>query len=77
MCLRCVECRAGTIYLRASLKWIAGLYGFFLVWLCCSGYFMVEMVGGGGKGGGPFFSLVAVSFLGGWMSAVGFLCYNF
>ncbi len=26
-----MECRAGTIYLRASLKWIAGLYGFFFL----------------------------------------------
>jgi hypothetical protein len=36
--------------------------------------------GGGGEGGNPLFfllSLVAVSFLGGWMSAVGFLCYIF
>ncbi len=29
--LRCVECRAGTIYLSVSLEWVAGLYGFFLV----------------------------------------------
>ncbi len=28
--LRCVECRAGTIYLSASLGWVAGLYRFFL-----------------------------------------------
>jgi len=41
-----VECRAGVIYLRASLEWMAGLYGFFLVWLCCGGYGTVEMVGG-------------------------------
>jgi hypothetical protein len=27
--LRCVECRSGTIYLSASLGWVAGLYGFF------------------------------------------------
>ncbi len=26
--LRCVECRAGTIYLSASLGWVAGLYRF-------------------------------------------------
>jgi hypothetical protein len=26
---RCVECRSGTIYLSASLGWVAGLYGFF------------------------------------------------
>ena len=29
--LRCVECRAGTIYLSARLGWVAGLYRFFLV----------------------------------------------
>ncbi len=28
--VRCVECRAGTIYLSASLGWVAGLYRFFL-----------------------------------------------
>ncbi len=27
--LRCVECRSGTIYLSASLGWVAGLYRFF------------------------------------------------
>ncbi len=30
--LRCVECRAGTIYLSASLGWVAGLYRFFFFW---------------------------------------------
>ena len=30
--LRFVECRAGTIYLGASLGWVAGLYGFFFFW---------------------------------------------
>ncbi len=29
--LRCVECRSGTIYLSASLGWVAGLYRFFLL----------------------------------------------
>ena len=29
-----MECRAGTIYLRASLKWMAGLYGFFFLSGC-------------------------------------------
>ncbi len=29
--LRCVECRAGTIYLSVGLEWVAGLYGFFLL----------------------------------------------
>jgi hypothetical protein len=30
--LRCVECRSGTIYLSASLGWVAGLYRFFVSW---------------------------------------------
>ncbi len=45
--LRCVECRAGTIYLSASLKWMAGLFRFSLFRRCCSGCGTVEMVGGG------------------------------
>ena len=31
--LRCVECRSGTIYLSASLGWVAGLYGFSFSWV--------------------------------------------
>ncbi len=27
--LRCMECRSGTIYLSASLGWVAGLYMIF------------------------------------------------
>jgi hypothetical protein len=42
-----VECRAGTIYLSASLEWMAGLFRFSLSWRCCSGCGTVEMVGGG------------------------------
>ncbi len=30
--VRCVECRAGTIYLSVGLEWVAGLYGFFFSW---------------------------------------------
>jgi hypothetical protein len=30
--LRCVECRSGTIYLSASLGWVAGLYRFLFLW---------------------------------------------
>ncbi len=42
--LRCVECRAGTIYLSASLGWVAGLYRFFSSFgLCCGGYGTIEM----------------------------------
>ncbi len=44
--LRCVVCRAGTIYLSASLEWVAGLYRFSSFWLCCCGYGTIEMVGG-------------------------------
>ncbi len=29
---RCVECRSGTIYLSASLGWVAGLYRFSFSW---------------------------------------------
>ncbi len=43
--LRCVECRAGTIYLSISLRWMAGRYRFSLLWLCCSGFGTIEMVG--------------------------------
>ncbi len=45
---------------------------FLPVWLCCSGYGTVEMVGGWSV---FLLSLVVVRFLGGWMSAVGFLWY--
>ncbi len=44
--LCCVECRAGTLYLSTSLEWMAGLYGFSCLWLCCSGFGTTEMVGG-------------------------------
>ena len=73
--LRCVECRAGTLYLSASLEWMAGLYRFSLSWLCCSGCCTVEMVGG--WSGFPFiFFYFAVSSPGGRSSVVGFLCYR-
>ncbi len=35
---RCVECRAGTIYLSASLGWVVGLYRFSSFGLCCGEY---------------------------------------
>ncbi len=44
--LRCVECRAGTIYLSASLGWVAGLYRFSSFGLCCGRYGTIEIVGG-------------------------------
>ena len=65
-----MECRAGIIYLRASLEWMAGLYGFFLVWLCCGGSGTVELAMGGGLFF-LFFLQFAVSSFGGLMSAVG------
>ena len=52
--LRCVECRSGTIYLSASRGWVAGLYRFFSLGLCCGGYGTIEVVGGCG----PFFFAV-------------------
>ncbi len=74
LCLRCVECRAGTIYLGTSVMWAAGLYGFsFFLCLCSGGYGTVELV----RGGWSVFSLCfqfAVSSLGGWISAVGICC---
>ena len=68
--LRCVECRAGTIYLSASLEWMAGLFRFSLFWRCCSGCGTVEMVGGGLA----FFHFLyfAVNSPGGRLSVVGF-----
>jgi hypothetical protein len=65
--LRCVECRAGTIYLGASLGWMAGLYRFSFLWLCCSGYGTIEMVGGGGP---FFFSLSSVCCQLSWRAVV-------
>ena len=40
---------AGPVQFNLStlLEWMAGLYIFSLLWLCCSGYGTVEMVGGG------------------------------
>jgi hypothetical protein len=69
MGLRCVECRAGTIYLSASLGWMAGLYRFSFLWLCCSVFGTIEMV----RGGPSFFHFLqfAVSSLGGRLSVVG------
>ncbi len=49
---------------------------FLLLWLCSGGYSTVEMV----RGGGPFFLCFlqfAVSFFGGWVSAVGIYVLQF
>jgi hypothetical protein len=77
VCFRCVECRAGTI-LTGHFGGVGGgtVRIFLSLWLCSGGYGTVEMV----RGGGPFFLCFlqfAVSSLGGWMSAVGILCYIF
>ena len=45
-----MECRAGTIYLSASLEWMAGLYGFSF-----SGSVVVGAVRLKWWGGGPSF----------------------
>jgi hypothetical protein len=53
VCLRCVECRAGTSLfghyagVDGGTVWIFP----FSLWLCSGGYGTVEMV----RGGGPFF----------------------
>jgi len=77
VCLRCLECRAGTSLFGHSGGVDGGTVRIFLsLWLCRGGYGTVEMV----RGGGPFFLCFlqfAVSSLGGWMSAVGILCYIF
>ncbi len=38
-----MECRSGTIYLSASLGWVAGLYGFSALGLCYGGYGIIEI----------------------------------
>ncbi len=78
MCLRCVECRAGTILFGHFGGVDGGTVRIFLsLWLCSGGYGTVELA----RGGGPFFLFFlqfAVSSLGGWMSAVGiFVLYIF
>ena len=44
--LRCVECRSGTIYLSASLEWVAGLYRFSSFGLCCGEYGTIYLSAG-------------------------------
>ncbi len=45
------------------------------LWLCSGGYSTGKMVRGGWSVFPAAFLQFAVSFLGGWISAVGFLCY--
>ncbi len=65
-----MECRAGTVYLSASLEWMAGLYRFFFsLALVVAGTVPLRW-----RGGGLFsFSLclVFVNYLGRWISMVG------
>jgi hypothetical protein len=78
VCLRCVECRAGTI-----LFWHFGGVGggtvriFLSLWLCCGGYGTVEMVKGGWSVFPFRFLQFAVSSLGGWIFAVRICCVIF
>jgi hypothetical protein len=47
VCLRCVECRAGTILFGHFLGADGGTVQIFsFLWFCCSGYGTVEMVRG-------------------------------
>ncbi len=67
-----MECRVGTNLFGHSGGVDGGTVRVFLpVWLCCGCYGTLEMVGGWSV----FIAFFAVSFLGGLMSAVGFLCY--
>ncbi len=76
VCLRCVECRAGTI-LFGHFGGVGGgtVRVFLSLRLCSGGYCTVEMVKGVVR-----FSLIfqfAVSSLGGWISAVGIFVLYF
>jgi hypothetical protein len=67
--LRCVECRSGTIYLSASLGWVAGLYRFFLFGsVVVSMVRFISVLAGGGRRGCTGFLLVLL---------VGFVFSNF
>ena len=61
---------AGPVQFNLStlLEWMAGLYRFSLLWLCCNGYGTVEMVGGWSD----FFSIFSLLFIfGGRLCVVG------
>jgi hypothetical protein len=61
---------AGPVQFNLStlLEWMAGLYRFSLLWLCCNGYGTVEMVGGWSV----FFSIFSLLFIfGGRLCVVG------
>ena len=77
VCLRCVECRAGTSLFGHSGGVDGGTVRIFLsFWSCGGGYGTVELAMGGGLFF-LFFLQFAVSSFGSWMSAVGILCYVF
>jgi hypothetical protein len=77
VCLRCVECRAGIILFGHFGGVGGGTVRIFLsLWLCSGGYGTVEMVKGVVRVF-PCFLQFAVSSFGGWISAVGILCYIF
>jgi len=64
--LRCVGCRAGTIYLSASLGRVAGLYRFFLLLgsvVAGAVRLIFVLAGGGWRGCTGFFFLVLFSVL--------------
>ena len=46
--LRCVECWSGTIYLGASLGWMAGQYRFSSLWFRCGEYGTIYLSAGRG-----------------------------
>ncbi len=72
-----MECRVGTSLFGHSGGVDGGTVRIFLsLWLCRGGYGTVEMVRGGWSVF-PLLSSVCCQFLGGWMSAVGILCYIF
>jgi hypothetical protein len=74
VCLRLWSAGLVRVYLGTVVVWTAGLYGFSFLWLCRGGYGTGEMV----RGVVCFFLSFlqfAVSCLGGWISAVGTLCY--
>jgi hypothetical protein len=72
-----VECRVGTNLFGHSGGVDGGTVRIFLsFWSCSGGYGTVELVMGGGLFF-IFFLQFAVSSFGGWMSAVGILCYVF
>ena len=52
--LRFVECRAGTIYLGASLGWVAGLYRFSSFGFCGGEYGTIYLSAGRGWAAGLY-----------------------